>query len=71
MDSKKSTGYDGIPVKLLKDGTDPLSMIISELINMSIDECVFPDLLKYAETAALFKKLDRLCEQNYRPVWAF
>ena len=68
MDSKKSTGYDGIPVKLLKVGTDPLSMIISELINISIDECAFPDLLKYAEIAALFKKLDRLCKQNYRPV---
>ena len=42
--------------------------IISELINMSIDECTFPDLLKYAEIAALFKKLDRLCKENYRPV---
>ena len=28
MDSKKSTGNDGIPVKVLKVGTDPLSMII-------------------------------------------
>ena len=71
MDNKKSTGYDGIPVKLLKVGTDPLSMIISELINMSIDECTFPDVLKYAEIAALFKKLDRLCKQNYRPVSIF
>ena len=35
---------------------------------MSIDECTFPDLLKYAEIAALFKKLDRLCKENYRPV---
>ena len=68
MDSKKSTGYDGFPVKLLKVGADPLSMILSELINMSIDECTFPDLLKYAEIAALFKKLDRLCKENYRPV---
>ena len=68
LDSKKSTGYDGIPVKILKAGTGPLSMIISELINMSIDECTFPDLLKYAEIAALLKKLDRLCKQNYRPV---
>ena len=68
LDSKKSTGYDGIPAKLLKVGTDPLSVIISELINMSIDECTFPDLLKYAEMAALFKKLDRLYKENYRPV---
>ena len=35
---------------------------------MSIDECTFPDLLKYAEIAALFKKLDRLCKENHRPV---
>ena len=68
LDSKKSTGYDGIPVKLLKVGTEPLSVMISKLINMSIDECTFPDLLKYAEMAALFKKLDRLCKENYRPV---
>ena len=68
MDSKKSTGYDGFSVKLLKVGADPLSMIISELINMSIDECTFQDLLKYAEIAALFNKLDRLRKENYRPV---
>ena len=68
LDGKKSTGYDGIPVKLLKVGTEPLSVTISKLINFSIDECTFPDLLKYAEMAALFKKLDRLCKENYRPV---
>ena len=64
----KSTGYDRFPVKLLKVGADALSMILSELINMSIDECTFPDLLKYAEIADLFKKLDRLWKENYRPV---
>ena len=68
LDSKKSTGYDGIPVKLLKVGTEPLSVMISKLINLSVDECTFPDLLKYAEMAALFKKLERLCKENYRPV---
>ena len=44
MDRKKSTGYDGFPVKLLRVGADPLSMIISQLINMSIDEYTFPEL---------------------------
>ena len=68
LENKKSTGYDGIPVKLLEVGTEPLSVMISKLINLSIDECTFPDLLKYAEMAALFKKLDRLGKENYRPV---
>ena len=62
-DSKKSTGYDGIPVKLLKVGTEPLSVMISKLINLSIDGCTFPDLPKYAEMTALFKKLDRLLKK--------
>ena len=48
----------GFLSKLLTVGAYPLSMITSELINMSTDECMFPDLLKYAEIAALFKKLD-------------
>ena len=64
----KSTGYFGIPVKFLMAGTDTLSMITSELTNLSIDECTFPDLPTYAELAALFTKLDSLCKENYRPV---
>ena len=31
-------------------------------------ECNFPDLLKFAEIAALFKKRDRLLKKIYRPV---
>ena len=68
MNDKKSTGCDGIPCKLLKIGAFPLAEILSNLINMSIDECVFPGLLKFAEISALFKKLDRLCKENFRPV---
>ena len=33
MDSKKSTGYDGFPVKFQKVGADPLSMIILTLMH--------------------------------------
>ena len=68
MNEKKATGCDGIPCKLLKIGAFPLAEILCNLINMSIDECVFPGLLKFAEISALFKKLDRLCKENYRPV---
>ena len=31
-------------------------------------ESCFPDTLKYAEVAALFKRLDNLNKENYRPV---
>ena len=31
-------------------------------------ESFFPDILKYAEVAALFKRLDNLDKENYKPV---
>ena len=68
MNDKKATGYDGIPCKLLKLGAFPLAGILCKLINISISECKFPDVLKLAEISALFKKIDRLCKDNYRPV---
>ena len=68
MNDKKARDCDGIPCKLLKIGAFPLAEILCNLINMSIDECVFPGLLKFAEICALFKKLDRLCKENYRPL---
>ena len=34
---------------------------------MFMESC-FPDILKYAEVAALFKRLDNLDKENYRPV---
>ena len=68
MNDKKATGYDGIPCKLLKLDAFPLAGILCKLINISISECKFPDVLKLADISALFKKIDRLCKDNYRPV---
>ena len=68
MDGKKATGFDEISSKYLKIGATPLAGPISRLINLSILECKFPDILKYAEVNALFKRIDELIKENYRPV---
>ena len=68
MDCKKSTGFDDIPGKLLKMGSAPLARPICNLINLMFMESCFPDILKYAEVVALFKRLDNLNKENYRPV---
>ena len=68
MDGKKATGFDEISSKFLKIGATPLAGPISRLINLSILECKFPDILKYAEVNALFKRIDELIKENYRPV---
>ena len=56
MNEKKSTGYDGIPCKLLTIGAFPLAGILCQLINISISECKLPDVMKLADISALFKK---------------
>ena len=68
MNIKKSVGYDDIPCKFLKIGATPLAGILCQMVNISLNECNFPDMLKFAEIAALLKKLDRLVKENYRPV---
>lgn len=68
LNPKKSTGYDNIPAKLLRIGAEPLSLVLSRIINKCTQEGFFPDSLKLAEVAALFKKLDMLNKDNYRPV---
>ena len=68
MDCKKSTGFDDIPVKLLKIGSAHLAPPICNLVNLMFMESCFPDKLKYAEVAALFKRLDNLDKENHRPV---
>ena len=68
LNVRKATGFDGIPSKFLRIGAAPLAALISDIVNMSISECTFPDILKYAEIASLFKRLDSLKKENYRPV---
>ena len=68
LNVRKATGFDGIPSKFLRIGAAPLAALISDIVNMSISECTFSDILKYAEIASLFKRLDSLKKENYRPV---
>ena len=68
IDVKKATGVDNVSAKLLKAGTPVLTHHILNLINCSILNSVFPDSLKLAQVAPLFKKLDPLEVTNYRPV---
>ena len=64
----KATGFDEISSKFLKIGETPFAEPISRLMNLSILECKFPDILKHAKVNALFKRIDELLKENYRPV---
>lgn len=68
LNSKKATGYDSIPPKLLKIGADVLTGPVTYLVNRSIESCKFPSQLKCAEVTPIFKKENMLEKKNYRPV---
>ena len=68
LNIKKAIGYDGIPPKIIKTFAIDLTPIITKMINDCIENCIFPDQLKLAEVSSVFKKNDRLCKENYRPI---
>ena len=65
---KKATAADGIPAKIIKCSKSIIAPQITSILNMSIDQSVFPDKLKKAQVTPLYKKNDPLLKTNYRPV---
>ncbi|KAK6179717.1 hypothetical protein SNE40_012018 [Patella caerulea] len=68
--SSKSCSLDPIPTQFLKDCLPSLICVITNIINSSIRENIFPDTFKSAIIFPLIKKksLDPEIEKNYRPV---
>ena len=68
VDCKKSVGIDLIPPQIIKDSAEILAKPLTNLINQSINENVFPSQAKIAAVLPFFKKDDRLQKKNYRPI---
>ena len=68
LNERKSSGYDSLPPKLLKLGKDALAPPITTLVNMSFQQCLFPNCLKNAELSQVFRKDDSMNKTNFRPV---
>ena len=68
LNVKKSTGPFGIPVFLLKKIKAFFSYWLSELVNLSFETGIFPDVLKIAKVNPLHKKESKIDHHNYRPI---
>lgn len=68
LKNKKSTGYDEVPVILLKKCCCELSEIIAVIINKSLEFGEFPSRLKISVVTPIFKKDNPLLIENYRPI---
>ena len=68
IDHTKSTGEDNIPAKFVKSAADLLTRPFTKVINKSINGSCFPDKAKVASVLPIFKSLERILKNNYRPV---
>ena len=68
LNSKKSSTYGAIPESILKQIIEVHLKYLTNTINNSLKESTFPHELKQSEVIPLYKKLDPLQKENYRPV---
>lgn len=68
LKESKSTGFDNISGKFLKEGADHIYRPLSHIINLSIRTSEVPPIMKLAKVTPLHKKNSRLQVGNYRPV---
>ena len=64
----KSCGPNSIPVFLLKELKDIVSIPLAFLFNKTFSSGTFPEIFKLAKVIPVFKKGDRNKCSNYRPI---
>jgi hypothetical protein len=68
LKNSKSCGVDNIDTYIIKLVVDEIFPAVTHIINLSIQQAVFPSLYKFAKVIPLLKKDDPLEPKNYRPV---
>lgn len=68
LPNKRTTGFDEVPIYLLKNCNKPLLRTLAELMNISVRQGKFPEQLKMANIIPIFKKGDKQALENYRPI---
>ena len=68
LKSNVATGIDGIPSKIIKQAKSILSPYVTNIINLSYECRVFPNILKKAVIKPIYKKDDKNDISNYRPI---
>ena len=68
MVNSKATGLDGIPNQALKCCAEVITPSLTFIFNFSVITKIFPDDLKVAKVAPVFKKGERDDFGNYRPI---
>ena len=67
MKIDKASGTNSIPTKILKFKKEFLKPL-GDIINLSFNQGILPNLLKIANVIPIHKKSDKLDCNNYRPI---
>ena len=67
LNPRKSVSGD-LPINILKLSVDIYLDFITNFINLSIQNNIFPNELKFADISPVFKKEDEMDKVNYRPI---
>ena len=68
LGERRAIGIYDIPVKLMKTSKELLSKPLSKIFNMSIEQGMFPNMLKIARITPIYKNSEKEHLQNYRPI---
>ena len=68
MDTSKACQDTDVPTKILKENTDIFADFLHTSFNEFVKKLEFPSALKQANITPVFKKGERECKNNYRPV---
>ena len=66
--NKKSTGYDGIDMTIIKQVIYHIIKPFTHICNNSFENGVFPSKMKIAKVVPIFKAGDKSSFNNYRPI---
>jgi hypothetical protein len=68
FENKHSTGWDEIPISVIKAVSPYILRPLTHIINTTLSSGVFPDKLKFSVITPVFKDGDRTNIDNYRPI---
>ena len=64
----KSSGSDDISPRVIKDCIHVIADALCDIFNKSMSQGLVPNKLKIAKVVPVYKKNDRKCIENYRPI---
>ena len=64
----KSSGPDNIPPKIIKYAAEHIAPVLTHIFNLSMQQGIYPDMLKISKVIALYKKGSKYLPENYRPI---